>query len=86
MPRIRIEMDRGAGWELRAEGDVALGKNSADCCLTGSAAICPACMGDDIAAQVRADLPRYAVQYPHRGFLDGVLVGEVQPVRRCRRR
>ncbi len=60
MPHIRIEMDRGAGWELRAEGDV------------------PEAEPD----RVRADLLAYAVLYPHRGYLDGQLVGEAQPVRR----
>jgi hypothetical protein len=34
------------------------------------------------ADRVRADLPRYAVQYPHRGFIDGALVGEAQLARR----
>ncbi|MCQ4161271.1 hypothetical protein NON00_15225 [Roseomonas sp. GC11] len=28
------------------------------------------------AEQVKAALPRYALQYPHRAFLDGVLVAE----------
>ena len=85
MPHIRIEMDRGAGWETRTEGDVTPGQHSADCNVSGSALICPACHGDDIVAQVLADLPRYAIQFPHRAWVDGVMVGECQPVRRKRR-
>ena len=29
--------------------------------------------------QVKAALPGYAIQYPHRAFLDGVLVAEAAP-------
>jgi len=51
MAQVRIEMDRGAGWEVRQEG-VA-----------------------DVTADALADmLPSYAIQYPHRAFLNGDLV------------
>lgn len=53
MAHIRIEMDRGEGWEVRQEGAV------------------------DVTAAAMADmLPAYAIQYPHRVFLDGALVAE----------
>lgn len=55
MANIRIEMDRGAGWEIRQEG-------AAD-------------MTADALAYM---LPGYAIQYPHRAFIDGVLVVEAR--------
>ncbi len=39
---------------------------------------------DTTADAVRAELPRYAVQYAHRAWVDGVMVGEVQPPKRSR--
>ena len=51
MAHIRIEMDRGNGWETRQEG-------AADV------------TADDLIAM----LPSYTLAYPHRAFLDGVLV------------
>lgn len=51
MAHIKIEMDRGTGWETRQDGHA------------------------DVTADALADmLPRYAIQYDHRAFLDGVLV------------
>ena len=51
MADIRIEMDRGNGWEVRQEGAA------------------------DVTADALANmLPGYTVQYPHRAFVDGVLV------------
>ena len=33
----------------------------------------------DVTAEALADiLPRYAMQYPHRAFLDGALIAEAQ--------
>lgn len=53
MAQVRIEMDRGDGWEVRQEGAV------------------------DLTAEALADmLPRYAIQYPHRAFIDGRLIAE----------
>lgn len=53
MANIRIEMDRGEGWEVRQEGDA------------------------DVTAEALANmLPGYAIQYPHRAFIDGTLVAE----------
>jgi hypothetical protein len=55
MAQIKIEMDRGMGWEIRQEGAV------------------------DVTADALADmLPAYAIQYPHRAFIDGVLIAEAQ--------
>lgn len=59
MAHIRIEMDRGNGWEMRADGDAQI-----------------------TADELRAQLPTYAIQYPHRAFLDGEIVGEAQPKKR----
>jgi hypothetical protein len=56
MALLRIEMDRGRGWETRSEGE-----------FDGEL--------DDI---IRA-LPSYAIQYPHRAFLDGKLVATEVP-------
>lgn len=53
MANIRIEMDRGEGWETRQEGS---------CDVTAN----------DLANM----LPSYAIQYPHRAFLDGALIAE----------
>lgn len=55
MANIRIEMDRGTGWETRQEGE---------CEVTA----------DDLVNM----LPNYAIQYPHRAFLDGALIAEAQ--------
>ena len=56
MANIRIEMDRGAGWEVRQEGSA-----------------------EGVTARDLVDyLPAFAIQYPHRAFLDGVLVAEAQ--------
>lgn len=53
MANVRIEMDRGMGWEIRQEGVV------------------------DVTADALADLlPGYAIQYPHRAFIDGALIAE----------
>lgn len=35
--------------------------------------------GDFTAEQAAASLPAYAVQYPHRALLDGVVVAEAAP-------
>jgi hypothetical protein len=56
MAHLVIEMDRGMGWEVRQEGDVA----------------------GMTAEHLVAQLPHYAIQYPHRAFIDGVLVAEAQ--------
>ena len=58
MASVRIEMDRGNGWEVRQEGEA-----------------------DMTTEAVVALLPAYAIQYPHRAFVDGVLVREAQPTR-----
>ena len=55
MAQVRIEMNRGEGWEVRQEGAV------------------------DVTADALADmLPAYAIQFPHRAFIDGRLVAEAQ--------
>lgn len=51
MAQVRVEMDRGEGWEIRQEGE---------CDVTADA--------------LAAMLPAYAIQYPHRAFLNGNLV------------
>jgi hypothetical protein len=56
MAHVVIEMDRGAGWEVRQQGEVA----------------------DMTANHLVAQLPHYAIQYPHRAFLDGALIAEAQ--------
>lgn len=50
---IRIEMNRGKGWEVRQEGAATV-----------------------TVEQIQAALPAYCIQYPHRAFIDGVLVAE----------
>jgi hypothetical protein len=55
MTTVRIEMDRGNGWEIRQEGEIAV-----------------------TAADLANMLPGYAIQYPHRAFIDGALVVEAQ--------
>ena len=55
MASVRIEMDRGLGWELRGEGEA-----DAD--------------ADRLATEVAA----YAIQYPHRAFLDGRLIATAE--------
>lgn len=53
MAHVKIEMDRGNGWEIRQEGDA------------------------DVSPGELSDLlPRYAISYPHRAFIDGVLIAE----------
>ncbi|MCX7178018.1 MAG: hypothetical protein NTX56_04345 [Proteobacteria bacterium] len=51
MANVRIEIDRGNGWQLRHEGS-----------------------GDFTVDVLVAQLPHYTWQYPHRAFLDGVMV------------
>lgn len=51
MASIRIEMDRGNGWEVRQEGEAAV-------------------TADDLASRAIS----YSISYPHRFFLDGVLI------------
>lgn len=60
MAHIRIEIDRGLGWQVRQEGDFTIA-----------------------AEELRAKMSCYAVSYPHRFWLDGVLIGEI--VRKGRR-
>lgn len=55
MAQVRVEMDRGNGWEVRQEGEIAV-------------------TAEDLANM----LPGYAIQYPHRAFIDGALVVEAQ--------
>ena len=55
MAQIKIEVDRGCGWQVRQEGDADL-------------------TADDLAATLMA----LSIQYPHRAYLDGVLVAEAQ--------
>lgn len=59
MAKVRIEMDRGEGWETRTSGDAE-------------------CDADRLAQ----DLPAYAIQYPHRAFLDDVLIATAEPKHR----
>lgn len=54
MAHVKIEMDRGAGWETRQEGEADVSEGF-----------------------LRDMLPRYAIQYPHRVWRDGVLVATV---------
>ncbi len=54
MTHLRIEMDRGNGWEVPSEG-------VAECTIE----------------QITAALPAYAIQYPHRALVDGVVVAEI---------
>jgi len=56
MAHVKIEMDRGNGWEVRQEGD---------CEIAADALV--------------AMLPQYAIQYPHRASIDGVVVGQHDP-------
>lgn len=51
---VRIEVNRGGEWKMRAEGAI-----------------------DATVDQVAEQLPAYAIQYPRRLFVDGVLVAEV---------
>lgn len=51
MAHIRIELDRGNGWEVRQDGHADV-------------------TADDLAASAIG----YSISYPHRFFLDGVLV------------
>lgn len=79
MAHIRIEMDRGEGWEVRQEGEWMprpqnLGPEWAPAKAT-------------LEEEVKAILVAAAIQYPHRAFLDGVLVAEQAPqIKRRRRR
>jgi hypothetical protein len=57
MAYLRIEIDRGAGWQVRAEGEVGE-------------------VSDD---QITDALAAYAIKYPHRAYVDGVLFAEAQP-------
>jgi hypothetical protein len=62
MARIKIELNRGNGWQVRQEGD---------CDVTEAALI--------------AMMPSYAIQYPHRAFIDGKLVCEFAAQKKARR-
>lgn len=55
MATIKIEMDRGLGWEVRQEGDASVTADALAIVLTD-----------------------YAIQYPHRAFLDGVLIATAE--------
>lgn len=55
MAQVRIEMDRGTGWEVRQEG-----------------------VADVTADALAGTLAAYAIQYPHRAFIDGALIAEAQ--------
>lgn len=61
MANVRIEIDRGNGWQLRQEGEA-----------------------DMTAAMIAQLLPEYCTQYPHRAFLDGVLVASATPGRKVK--
>jgi hypothetical protein len=56
MAYLIIEIDRGAGWQIRSEGE-----------FVGT------------ADEIKAKLPAYAIQYPHRARLDDVIVAEARP-------
>jgi len=58
MAKVRIELNRGRGWEMRQEGDHPI-----------------------TADELAASLGGYAVQYPHRAYLDGVLIATATPVK-----
>ena len=60
MVSVRIEMDRGAGWETRQVGELDQD---------------PAA----IVATIKATLPGYCAQYPHRALVDGVIVATAEP-------
>ena len=61
MSTLRVEIDKGDGWELRAEGYITTATSV-----------------DEIAADIRS----YAIQHPHRAFLNGVLVAGYDPLKR----
>lgn len=52
---VKIEMNRGLGWEVRQEGEMPI-----------------------TADQVAAMLPAYAIQYPHRASLNGILIATAE--------
>ena len=58
MSQVRIELNRGRGWEVRQEGDHPI-------------------TADELANQ----LAGYAIEYPHRAFLDGQLIASAKPVK-----
>lgn len=51
MNTVKIEVNRGAGWMVRVEGEMEI-----------------------TAEALSRSLTSYAAHYPHRAFLDGVLV------------
>lgn len=51
MAHIRIDVQRGADWRVRQEGDL-----------------------DMPVADLVAALPAYTIQYPHRLYVDGILI------------
>ena len=60
MVAVRIEMDRGNGWEARQAGELDQDRAA-------------------IIATIKATLPAYCVQYPHRALVDGVIVAYAEP-------
>ena len=66
MANVRIEMDRGMGWETRNEGECSLE---------------PIAGTEGLPAYIAG----YATRWPHRAFVDGVLVAEALPPKRRRR-
>lgn len=78
MAHIRIEMDRGDGWEVRAEGPWTPRPQNPSSQWTEAK--------PPLNEEIVALLVAYAIQYPHRAFLDGVLVAEQAPQIKRRRR
>lgn len=60
MVAVRIEMDRGAGWETRQAGELDQDRAA-------------------IIATIKATLPGYCVQFPHRALVDDVIVASAEP-------
>jgi len=61
-----IEMDRGNGWEVRAQDELPVTADDLR----------------DMLLQIKMELTRYAIQYPHRALADGVELARAQPGRR----
>jgi hypothetical protein len=57
MRTLRIEINRGQGWQLRAEGKI------------------PA---NVTAEQITQELQGYAIQYPRRALINGVVVAQAE--------